>query len=123
MSPEQIRGTDVDARGDIFAVGAVFYELLAYRLAFPGGTQQALHKILHQQPEPLQNLVPGIDIAIEEIVARAIAKDRDGRYSDLAAMRDDLIAIRARIEAGEAAHVLQGAREEAPNLPARRTRE
>jgi serine/threonine-protein kinase len=122
MSPEQIRGMELDARSDIFAVGAVFYELLAYREAFPGSASQAMDKILHHEPEPVQNLVAGIDPAIGRIVARAIAKDRDARYQDLPAMTNDLRAVRVRVEDGDAVDMLRGAREEAPNLPARRSK-
>lgn len=98
MSPEQIRGTNLDTRSDIFLVGALMYELLAYKEAFPGAVHQTMHKILHEEPEPLENFVPDLDPAIPRILARAIVKDRDGRYPDLSAMKADLAKVRSRLE-------------------------
>jgi serine/threonine protein kinase len=80
MSPEQIRGQNIDTRSDIFAVGALFYEVLAYKEAFPGAVHQTMHKILHEEPEPLENFIPDLDPRVSKILARAIVKDRDGRY-------------------------------------------
>ena len=51
MSPEQVSGRDVDQRSDLFAVGAVFYEFLAYRKAFPGGLPSVLIRILRAEPD------------------------------------------------------------------------
>jgi serine/threonine protein kinase len=102
MSPEQIRGQNLDSRSDIFAVGALMYELLAYREAFPGAVHQTMHKILHEEPEPLENVTPGLDAAIDRILARALVKDRDGRYADLSVMKTDITEVRMRMEIGEA---------------------
>jgi eukaryotic-like serine/threonine-protein kinase len=101
MSPEQVVGHAIDARSDIFAVGAVFYELVTYKKAFPGAAADALAHILHRDPEPAQTLVPGLDPAIGQILARALSKDAAKRYQDLAAMRRELIPVRLRIEAEE----------------------
>ena len=100
MSPEQIRGQNIDTRSDIFAVGAVFYEILTYKEAFPGAVHQTMHKILHEEPEPLETYLPDSDPALSKILSRAIVKDRDGRYPDLSAMRNDLSETRVRIESG-----------------------
>src|SRR5688572_15070692 len=86
MSPEQIRGQNIDARSDIFAVGALFYEVLTYQEAFPGAVHQTMHKVLHEEPEPLDVYLPDLDPQVSKILARAIVKDRDGRYPDLLAM-------------------------------------
>jgi len=98
MSPEQIRGTNLDTRSDIFSIGALMYEVLAYKEASPGAVHQTMHKILHEEPEPLENFVPGIDPQVGKILARAIVKDRDGRYPDLLAMKSDLAEARVRME-------------------------
>jgi serine/threonine protein kinase len=98
MSPEQIRGTNLDTRSDIFSVGALMYEVLAYKEAFPGAVHQTMHKILHEEPEPLENFLPGLDPGVSKILARAIVKDRDGRYPDLSAMKNDLAEVRLRLE-------------------------
>jgi serine/threonine protein kinase len=99
MSPEQIRGQNIDTRSDIFAVGALFYEVLTYKEAFPGAVHQTMHKILHEEPEAIDNFIPDADPQLAKILARAIVKDRDGRYPDLLAMKNDLGEVRQRIEA------------------------
>ena len=98
MSPEQIRGTNLDNRSDIFSVGALLYEVLTYTEAFPGAVHQTMHKILHEEPVPIEELVPGIDQGVVKILARALQKDRDARYNDLAVMKADLAEARVRIE-------------------------
>lgn len=98
MSPEQIRGGNIDTRSDIFSVGALLYEVLAYKEAFPGAVHQTMHKILHEEPEPLESTLPGIDPGITRILARALVKDRDGRYPDLSQMKNDLTEARVRME-------------------------
>ena len=99
MSPEQVNGATVDARSDIFAVGAVCYELLAYKQAFPGGLLAGiLNKILTAQYEPLETVAPGVDPELAGIVARALQRDPAARYQDLqvsqqlAAMFDEIAA-------------------------------
>ncbi len=101
MSPEQVTGTGVDARSDIFAVGAVCYELLAYKRAFAGAMTDVLMQILNRDPEPLDRLVPGLDDAIVRIVNRALEKDVARRYQDLTLMRRELAAARQRLELDE----------------------
>jgi serine/threonine protein kinase len=98
MSPEQIRGQNLDTRSDIFSVGALFYEVLAYKEAFPGAVHQTMHKILHEEPEPLDGILPGLDPGIQKILSRAMQKDRDARYADLTAMKADLTEVRLRLE-------------------------
>ena len=100
MSPEQIRGQNLDSRSDIFAVGSLMYEVLTYHEAFPGAVHQTMHKILHEEPEPLDSYVQGLDAGIGKILARAMAKDRDGRYADLSAMKNDITEVRVRMESG-----------------------
>src|SRR5690606_11796319 len=90
---------------DLFAVGAVFYELIAYRQAFPGGLMAGvLNKILSGQPEPLSSIVPDLDPQVVEIIDRALQKEPDSRYPDLAAMRQDVAAVRARLTLAGRSH-------------------
>jgi eukaryotic-like serine/threonine-protein kinase len=99
MSPEQVTGSTVDGRSDIFAVGAVLYELLTRRQAFPGRLDTGvLHKILHVPPEPLEALCADLDPEIIEIVARALEKDPAARYQELTTMRKDLQRVLRRLE-------------------------
>jgi serine/threonine protein kinase len=98
MSPEQIDGTPVDHRSDIFAVGLVLYEMLTYRKAFPGDSSHVvLHDIIHKQPTAIRNLLPSIDPELEEVVHKGLEKDRSKRYQNLAVLGSDLERIRARL--------------------------
>jgi serine/threonine protein kinase len=98
MSPEQVLGQPVDHRSDIFAVGAVCYEFLTHRQAFPGNLQTGiLHRILNIDPEPLGKLAPDIDPDLASIIARALEKDPDKRYEALAVMRLELVRVRQRL--------------------------
>ena len=98
MSPEQIEGGEVDHRSDIFAVGAVCYELLSYREAFSGtNTRQIERQVLQGQPAPLASLVPGLDPEIDEIVLRALKKDPNKRYQDAATFEKALERLRLRL--------------------------
>ena len=99
MSPEQVAGTVVDPRSDIFAVGALTYELLSHTQAFPGGLHNGiLARIMHEHPPALETLCPSLDAGIIAIVRRALEKDPSARYQDLAAMRRDLHRVRHRLE-------------------------
>ena len=61
MAPEQVRGEPVDARTDIFSLGAVVYEMLSGKRAFPGATVvESGYAILHNEPEPLRSEVPSV---------------------------------------------------------------
>lgn len=100
MSPEQVAGRPVDRRSDIFAVGAVLYELMSCQQAFQGGLHTGiLHRILHQPPPPLTELCSDVDPAVVEIVDKALAKDPDERYQSLSDMRSDLQRVQARLAA------------------------
>ena len=102
MSPEQVGGSNVDHRSDIFAVGAVFYELVSYRQAFPGSVLGGvLNKILHEQPEPLTELVRGVHPEVVRVITRAVEKKPEDRYQDLAAMRKELLVLRLHLEQNE----------------------
>ena len=97
MSPEQISGQVVDNRSDIFAIGAVMYELLSRRQAYSGGLHNGIiHRILNEQPPALQTLCPTLDEEVIEIVGHALEKDPEARYQDLAAMRRDLQRVLQR---------------------------
>jgi Tol biopolymer transport system component len=94
MSPEQARGEQVDHRTDIWAVGAVLYEMVAGRQAFPGDYEQAVvYAILNTDPEPLTSLRSGIPLSLDWIVNKLVAKDRKARYQSMAEVLVDLAAI------------------------------
>jgi tetratricopeptide (TPR) repeat protein/predicted Ser/Thr protein kinase len=98
MSPEQVTGETVDHRSDIFSVGLVLYELLSYSKAFSGDSAPVvLHNILHKTPAPIRSLLPDIDTDLEAVINRAIEKERDKRYQDLATFGSELARVRTRL--------------------------
>ncbi len=81
MSPEQTEGKEIDARSDIFALGAVLYEMATGRRAFEGGSRAAtLSAVLTSQPPPILSVRPELPPALEPLVAVCLAKDRDRRW-------------------------------------------
>ncbi len=91
LSPEQARGEPVDARTDIFSLGAMLYEMIGGCKAFPAeDPQAAIHSVLHLTPVPLSRLRPGVPAELEQIVARSLAKHPEARYPDIAALLHDL---------------------------------
>jgi TolB-like protein/Flp pilus assembly protein TadD/predicted Ser/Thr protein kinase len=101
MSPEQVRGEDLDARTDLFSFGLVLYEMATGRLAFPGNTSGVIfHAILSQAPvSPLQ-LNPQIPLKLEEIINKALDKDRKLRYQNAADLRTDLARLKRGTDSG-----------------------
>jgi serine/threonine protein kinase len=94
MSPEQARGAALDGRSDLFAVGAVLYEMLAGKKAFRGDSITGLiFKIITEEPPPIRELDPSIPDEVVRIIARALAKAPEGRYQTGREMADDLLAL------------------------------
>jgi len=99
MSPEQARGYEVDARTDIFSLGVVLYELIAGQRPFLGPTSHdVIAALLHHEPPPLAQFIPQLPVEMQQIIGRALAKEREARYQRLAAMLDDLSALKQRLE-------------------------
>ncbi len=89
MSPEQAQGEEVDQRSDIFSFGVVLYEMLTTRLPFGGEHQSAIiYSILNEEPQPLARFNNQVSAKLQEIVEKALAKDREERYQHV----DDLLA-------------------------------
>jgi len=97
MAPEQVRGRGIDARADIFSLGAVFYELLSGRRAFEGDSVHAvLYAVMQREPDPLQLIAPSVPAAVAEVVMRALQKDPSRRFRSAEEMRNVVRALRAR---------------------------
>jgi hypothetical protein len=91
MSPEQARGAALDGRSDLFAVGAVLYEMLAGKKAFRGDSITGLiFKIITEEPPPIRELDPSLPDEIVRILARSLAKAPEMRYQTGREMADDL---------------------------------
>ncbi len=119
MSPEQISGQPVDQRSDIFAVGAVFYELLTYQKAFPGDSMATvLHRILSADPQPVREICPDLEPELEAIISTALQKAPENRYPTLQEMLQDLgRVVRLRLSASDDHAVSQPADESAAQIP------
>ncbi|MBA2259127.1 MAG: serine/threonine protein kinase, partial [Acidobacteria bacterium] len=105
VSPEQIRGDEVDRRSDMFAVGAVAYELLVFKKAFDITSknpftflEEVKQKIVAEPHLPMAAIRPDIDPELSGVVDRALAKAPEDRFKDLAEMRRSLHRIRIRLE-------------------------
>jgi len=120
MSPEQMIGSVVDQRSDIFSLGAVAYELLCYQKAFPGTISDGLlHRLPNVRPDSLVRQIQGLDPEVEAIVWRAIEKDPRNRYPTLGEMQAHIERVRARL--GERANeptIVLSRPQERPSAPA-----
>ena len=91
-SPEQLRGDNLDVRADIYSVGATLFTLLTNRAPFEGDNAvQVVANAVNQKPKPLAELRKDVPPGLERVVARCLAKEPDGRYTDYAALRNALL--------------------------------
>ena len=99
MSPEQINGVDLDGRSDIFSTGVVLYQLLTSKLPFEGsGIAQTLNRIVGSPAPPLSRFIQGYPPALDHIVARALAKERDERYRSASEFSFDLLGVEEHLK-------------------------
>lgn len=102
MSPEQAEGLKLDARTDIFSFGSVFYEMITGRQAFSGRSKlESMSAILHKDPQPLTQAIPGLLPEIDRIVGRCMKKDPERRWQSMADLKVALEELREELESSQ----------------------
>ena len=104
MSPEQARGEELDTRTDLFSFGVLLYEMAAGRMAFPGNSAAVIHDgILNRAPVPASQINQALPPKLDEIIGKALEKERKLRYQSAADIRTDLQRLKRDSESGRAA--------------------
>ena len=103
MSPEQVRAHELDARTDLFAFGAVLYEMATGKMAFSGSSSGVIFEaILNRMSPPASTLNPAIPGKLDELITKSLEKERDLRYQTAAELRGDLKRIKRDLDTSRA---------------------
>jgi serine/threonine protein kinase/Tfp pilus assembly protein PilF len=103
MSPEQARGGELDARSDLFSLGAVLYQMAAGIAPFRGETSAVIFDgLLHDTPAATVRVNPQVPAELDRIISKSLEKDRELRYQSAAELRSDLRRLKRQLESGQA---------------------
>ncbi len=109
MSPEQARGRDVDLRTDIFSLGTVIYEMVTGKLPFEGETtSDVIAALIKDEPESMRTIVPELPVEFEQVVNKALVKDRSLRYQTIAEFLSALQGLKDEIKSGALVRTIDG---------------
>jgi len=98
MAPEQARGTEVDARSDVFSFGCIVFEAVTRRRAFPGSTApEILTRIATEEPPAMRTIEPRTPAALQRLVSRCLRKDPEGRYGSMTEVATELEEIARKL--------------------------
>jgi len=115
MSPEQAQGPKVDRRSDVFSLGVVLYEMLTGHAPFEGKTSSDLiSAIISEEPPPLSHYAPGTADGLQQIIVKALSKDKEARYQTAEELLVDLKKLKEGSTGSSVAHLIRGMKQHKP---------